>query len=98
MGRPTGTTNKKKKQQKDDEKEAKESIMCNYMWEVDNTSSTSSLFKKDIFANVVEKARQQFQLEEPFSFPYTTALSRIRRDSIYAEGRDTPMIDVEKEI
>ena len=56
------------------------------------------MFKKDIFNNIVERARTHYNLPSTFKLPYATALSRIRRSNLCANGNDSPLILIEPKI
>ena len=96
-GHPVGSTMGKKRRESEKEKSAKHHIICNYMWEVKH-ADTSMISKKDIFAYVYEDTKKRYGLNDKFSFPYETALSRIRRNNISADGLNSPLLPIEQEI
>ena len=96
-GRPSGSTKKAKKKKSDKEKEATHNIICRYMWNVEH-ADLNNTFKKDIFRDVMERARVQYKLAESFHLPYETVLSRIRRNNLSGDGHYTPLLPVENKI
>lgn len=67
------------------------------MWEIKH-ADTSMITKKSIFEYVLEDTKKQYGLDDTFSFPYKTALSRIHRNSISADGIDSPLLPIKQEI
>lgn len=67
------------------------------MWDVEH-SDLNHVFKKDIFANVMERAREQYKLADTFHLPYETVLSRIRRNNLSGDGHLSPLLPVEEKI
>ena len=96
-GRPIGSTKEKKRKENTKERKAKHDIICNYMWEVQNLH-LQNLHKKDIFSIVFEETSRRMNLDGSFKFPYETALSRIRRNNLSANGNDSPLLPIENEI
>ena len=96
-GRPVGTTNEKKRRISEKEKSAKHHIICNYLWEIKH-ADTSMITKKSIFEYVFDDTKKRYGLDDTFKFPYETALSRIRRNNISADGIDSPLLPIEQEI
>ena len=84
-GRLSGTTNVVKRQKSDKEKEATHNIVCRYLWEIEH-NDLNKIFKKDIFENVLNDAREKFKLAQSFHLPYETVLSRIRRNNFSGTG------------
>ena len=97
-GRPKGSTNEKKREQQVLENDVKHNIICNYIWEIQHQPDSHSYSKKQVFENIVLRARQHFDLPDSFHFPYSTALSRIRRSNLKATGNDSPLIAIEPQI
>ena len=54
--------------------------------------------KKQVFEEILERARVLHQLPTTFSMPYSTVLSRIRRNNLYASGNDSPLAPLESKI
>ena len=52
--------------------------------------------RKDLFATILKEEKRNFDLPENFTFPFKTALSRIRRRSLHAKNMYCPLIHIEK--
>ena len=96
-GRPIGLTKEKKRRESLEDRHAKNNIICNYMWELEN-ANIRHLHKKDIFQHVFEETTRKMNVSKNFSFPYETALSRIRRKNLSGDGKSSPLLPVEFEI
>ena len=56
------------------------------------------LFKKDIFHNIHEEERINFNLEQEFRYPYETMRTRIKRGKLDGKGRESPMVAIEPKL
>ena len=97
-GRPKGSTNKKKKSETMKEAEVKYRITCRYLLEVQNNIYPNYVPKKQIFERVFKEEKHQFRLKKSFKFPYNTAISRIKRNSLNADGTFSPLYFIEDQI
>ena len=94
-GRPIGSTNKKKRQQTKLENKAKYNVISHYIWETQNINKSNPINKKEVFHNILQQAKQHYDLSDSFSFPYPTALSSIRRGRLKGNGNDSPLLVIE---
>ena len=88
----------KKRQQVELEKEAKHGIVCHYLWETQNHDKLQPVSKQQVFNNIFQRVIQHYDLPDTFSFPYSTALSRIRQGRLKANGNDSPLLIIEPKI
>ena len=98
IGRPIGSTNEKKRQNAETIKIVKHKILCKCIHEFEKQSHSSKYFKKKIFKNILEDETIANGLTGVLNFPYKTAISRIRRSSLNADGKTCPVYQVEKKL
>ena len=96
-GRPIGSTKISKSKHKQSIKDCKYKIICRYIREIslpifENTS------KKNIFFRILAEETRKFRLGDKFKFPYHTAISRIHRWSLNADGSQSPLLLIENKI
>ena len=92
-GRKKGVTKLKISLKQNREKDLKYLIVCRYIHETNyKNPSTTNLFKKELYEQIVNDECQKNQMPKTFSFPYETCLSRIRRTSFNANGYFCPLI------
>ena len=96
-GRPTGTVHDNISSAVIREAKAKYKICCRYLNEKDNCKE-DGITKKQLFKNITEEEKENFDLEETFIFSYHTALSRIRRRNLDAEGTYSPLAEIEPQL
>ena len=96
-GRPKGSTLEKKRNEQQDISNAQYTILIRYLHEIE-LAKNSRLTKKRIFFNILDEEKKRLKLQPSFKFPYRTAISRIRRCSLKAQGGFCPLIHIEKKL
>ena len=94
-GRPTGITNESKRICSEQIENAKKNIVMNYVRIIEN-NNIGDITKKGLFDCLVKEQIMENSLPDSFSFPYHTAISRIRRGNLTACGNNSPLQNVEK--
>ena len=96
-GRPTGTSIESKYAKLKIEAQAKYKIVCRYINELPEIVSRG-ISKKELFREIVEDEKIESALESTFVFHYETAISRIRRRNIKANGCYSPLAEIEPQL
>ena len=79
------------------EAKAKYKIICRYLNEKQDCKS-NGMTMKQLFNSITEEEKENFDLEASFVFSYHTALSRIRRKNLQAEGTYSPLAEIEPQL
>ena len=72
-------------------------VISRYLHEIKCTQSRKTS-KKHLFMKILQEETTKFKLGADFRFPYSTALSRIRRSSLNADGIYSPLFAIESKI
>ena len=96
-GRPKGTTIELKKKNQQLISDAQYAIIVRYLHEIEIPENNRSTIKS-IFFRILLQEKKNFNLDNTFKFPYLTAISRIRRSSLKAQGSQCPLIHIEKKV
>ena len=96
-GRPKGSSVDKKRKYNNKISEAQYTIIIRYLHEIELLSNRN-VTKRSIFFNILTEEKRNFNLNNTFRFPYLTAISRIRRSSLKAQGVQCPLIHIEQKL
>ena len=78
-------------------KKAKNDIVLNFVRITENDYITN-ITKKSLFNHLVNEQITYRNLPADFKFPYETARSRIKRKSLTASGRESPLKDIDRQV
>ena len=93
-GRPIGSTNHKKQTHKRNAKLLKEAVTAKFIHE--NALRVKKYCSEiDLFNQLMIKEKQNYDVSNDFKFPFKSMKTRIARNSISANGTNSPIIFIE---